>query len=487
MIVQYEYGGMSLEDCERPLDFRGEHVSLCITKEKWQQVLDFYNRTAASLVFGTSYSTRHNHGSGEWDEKANFSNIEALLQFTANAAKVRVAGLELGEEMSPYDEAGFNQLVAAYGELKQIVATIWTPTPAPSAIDYTSDSASSPSQQSHQQQQQRPKILGPSTGMGQESTSNKFMQRFLNTTLEKGFIDGVNVHSYNNDGGWPRPGFLSQTLEQAEAMREMTRWTSPTAEMWCGECGPHNGGGLPGVTDTMTSSFWYMDALGGLAKAGYSQHGRQALVGSHYGLLEETTHTPNPDYWALLGWKRFMGIGVLNVSLAVVNDGSVVQPPEGFATGGHPHPTNYNDSLHIYAHCTRPSKPTPRSSTPTPTPTAVGETCGGGDLGSITIAFINISPTITFKVDMEGASAAVAGFPAWSAAGTVLARSEYHFTSGNSTGSTLTKVVLLNNKLLQLSKDASVPPFSGVTVENKAPLSIKPYSFGFARIEPQPL
>ena len=93
-------------------------------------------------------------------------------------------------------------------------------------------------------------------------------------------------------------------------MLEMTRWTSATAELWCGECGPHNGGGVRHVTDTLASSFWYVDALGALASRGFAQHGRQALVGSHYGLLAETTHLPNPDYWALLAWKRLMGVGV---------------------------------------------------------------------------------------------------------------------------------------------------------------------------------
>lgn len=56
--------------------------------------------------------------------------------------------------------------------------------------------------------------------------------------------------------------------------------------LWCGECGPHNGGGLANVTDRVLSSFWYLDALAGLAKAGLQQFGRQALAGSHYGLLQ---------------------------------------------------------------------------------------------------------------------------------------------------------------------------------------------------------
>ena len=47
-----------------------------------------------------------------------------------------------------------------------------------------------------------------------------------------------------------------QTLEQAETMLAATRASSATTPLWCGECGPHNAGGLPNVTDTFTSSFW---------------------------------------------------------------------------------------------------------------------------------------------------------------------------------------------------------------------------------------
>ena len=88
-----------------------------------------------------------------------------------------------------------------------------------------------------------------------------------------------------------------QTLEQAETMLAATRASSATTPLWCGECGPHNAGGLPNVTDTFMSSFYYADALAGLAKLGLAQFGRQALVGGNYALLQEHTFAPNPVYF----------------------------------------------------------------------------------------------------------------------------------------------------------------------------------------------
>jgi len=148
-------------------DFRGTKVSLCLTRQRWDEVLAFYNATAASLVFGTSY-----HGT-------NLSNLEALLAYTATAGRVRVAGLELGEEMSPeLSSPGFAELVTAYADLRRLARQLWPSSP--------------------------PKILGPSTGMGQENTHNRFMAGFLNTTLARGLLDGVNMHSCKEPGGDPK-------------------------------------------------------------------------------------------------------------------------------------------------------------------------------------------------------------------------------------------------------------------------------------------
>lgn len=53
------------------------------------------------------------------------------------------------------------------------------------------------------------------------------------------------------------------------------------------------------------------------------------LAASDYGLLDERTHLPRPNYWAALLWRRLMGTSVLDA-------GVTVQP-----------------GLHVYAHCAR--------------------------------------------------------------------------------------------------------------------------------------
>jgi len=53
------------------------------------------------------------------------------------------------------------------------------------------------------------------------------------------------------------------------------------------------------------------------------------LASSDYGLLDENTLTPRPNYWSALLWRRLMGPAVLN-------------------PGSSPAP-----ALHLYAHCLR--------------------------------------------------------------------------------------------------------------------------------------
>ena len=53
------------------------------------------------------------------------------------------------------------------------------------------------------------------------------------------------------------------------------------------------------------------------------------LAASDYGLIDEKTYEPRPNYWAALLWRRLMGTTVLDPG---------------------PAPT---PSLHIYAHCLR--------------------------------------------------------------------------------------------------------------------------------------
>jgi hypothetical protein len=116
-----------------------------------------------------------------------------------------------------------------------------------------------------------------------------------------------------------------QTLAFYAALRDRNSpgkpiWLTETAEAACGG---------NRWSATFLDTFRYLDQLGRLAKAGVQIVMHNTLVGSDYGLLDETTFTPRPNYWAALLWRQLMGGVVLDPGVAKLR------------------------GLHVYAHCQR--------------------------------------------------------------------------------------------------------------------------------------
>jgi len=80
-------------------------------------------------------------------------------------------------------------------------------------------------------------------------------------------------------------------------------WVTETADAACG--------GNPWAS-TFLDSFRYLDQLGRLARRGVSVVFHNTLASSDYGLIDQTTLTPRPNYWAALLWRRLMGPTVLD-------------------------------------------------------------------------------------------------------------------------------------------------------------------------------
>jgi hypothetical protein len=78
---------------------------------------------------------------------------------------------------------------------------------------------------------------------------------------------------------------------------------------------------------TFLDTFRYLDQLGRLAEAGVQVVMHNTLPASDYGLLDENTFRPRPNYWGALLWHRLMG--------RVVLDAGAKSEPD----------------LHVYAHC----------------------------------------------------------------------------------------------------------------------------------------
>jgi hypothetical protein len=85
----------------------------------------------------------------------------------------------------------------------------------------------------------------------------------------------------------------------------------PGTPLWITETADSACGGNPWAS-TFLDSFRYLDQLGRLAKRGVQVIIHNTLASSDYGLLDETTLTARPNYWAALLWRRLMGPTVLD-------------------------------------------------------------------------------------------------------------------------------------------------------------------------------
>ena len=95
--------------------------------------------------------------------------------------------------------------------------------------------------------------------------------------------------------------------------------------VWITETADAAGGGNPWGA-TFLDSFRYTDQMGRLARRGVNVIYHNTLAASDYGLLDQSTFQPRPNYWAALLWRRLMGTTVL--------DAGPSRP-----------------ALHLYAHC----------------------------------------------------------------------------------------------------------------------------------------
>ncbi len=97
-------------------------------------------------------------------------------------------------------------------------------------------------------------------------------------------------------------------------------WNTETAEAACG--------GDRWAAE-FADTFRYLKQLGDLARTGVQVNMYNTLASSDYGLLDENTYEPRPNYWAALLWRRLMGSTVLDAG------------------------SNQGENLYLYAHCLR--------------------------------------------------------------------------------------------------------------------------------------
>jgi len=291
-----------------------------LTRKQWKGVIDFSHATDAKIIssFATSMGTRDAAGVWTTDQASRWLAYTKSIGGTIAAAEymneptfAAFAGVPKG-----YDAAAFGRDIA-----------VFVPFIRKTAPDMV--------------------ILGPgSVGEG-ISLAPGAMHLISSEDMLKAtgpVFDAFSYHFYGTisqrcaaslggeAGTTPEAALTEEWLARTDTVEAFYAGLRdkflPGKPMWLTETGQAACGGDKWAA-TFIDSFRYLNQLGTLAQHGVQVVAHNTLSASDYGLLDETTFEPRPNYWAALLWRKLMGTTVLN-------------------PGESPQP-----DLKLYAHCLR--------------------------------------------------------------------------------------------------------------------------------------
>jgi hypothetical protein len=280
-----------------------------LSRAQWRGVLDFARAVDAEIMTSFAVSGGSRNADGNW----SVDQAQHLLSFTQSLGS-RIAAVEFMNEPTLAATNGVppGYDAKAYGRDFAIFRA-WMRERAPDAL-----------------------IAGPgSIGDSPSPSGEGIRTRDLLAASGPG-LDRFSYHHYNTQsprcGGRDDPAralsadWLSRTDRTLSIYRGLRDEFEPGKPIWLTETADAACGGNASDA-TFLDTFRYLDQLGRLARAGVQVVMHNTLAASDYGLLDETTFRPRPNYWGALLWHRLMGTTVLDAGAAGTPD------------------------LHAYAHC----------------------------------------------------------------------------------------------------------------------------------------
>jgi len=278
-----------------PEGFRG-----VLTRAQWKGVIDFSHAVDAPIVTSVAISSGVRNKEGVWTPE----QAKALFDYTRKAGGTIAATEYMNEPTIPgagnapkgYDAAAFARDAKLFGTFlrKQSPKTVY---------------------------------LGPG-GVG-EGAAGLISDRFKMNMIKSDDImkdtgpifDAFSYHFYGSVskrcGGKMTveraltPEWLNSTDTTEQFYAQLRDTYLPAKPMWLNETAEAACGG-DSLAAQFVDTFRFLNQLGSLAQKGVKVVMHNTLAASDYGLLDESTMEPRPDYWAGVLWKRLMGTTVLN-------------------------------------------------------------------------------------------------------------------------------------------------------------------------------
>eukprot|EP01084_Bolivina_argentea_P042190 77826_1 len=262
----------------------------CLTKTRWQQILQFCQDTNLKLIYGLNAC----YGRKGKDKPIDMTNIDSLLSYTISQSKnlniSRIEGFEFGNSMSGSITA--QTYANDFTKLNSLINKYFK--------NYTNK-------------------IPACIGTDNNYAATGYVQDVL-SILKPGVMSIVNWHQYTNCPQEQKYVFSKDclsTITQYPAIYEniLSKTDQTETTLMIGESALHHSGGEDGSSNVFESSFYYTYQLSELAKiSDMNIVQRQTLSGGYYGLLD-TNFVPMSDYWVIYLWKMFIGNKVLQTSL----------------------------------------------------------------------------------------------------------------------------------------------------------------------------
>ena len=290
-----------------------------LTRKQWKGVVDFSHAANAEIVTSFAVSTGARDAAGVWTPDQAHQIAEYTKSIGGSIAVAEFMNepniAEMGGAPKGYDAAAYGRDVAVFRAFAK---------------------------------QDIPGMLFLGPGAAGEGTqmipSSMHMLTSVDLLTATGPVfDAVSYHSYSTVSSRCALFGAAATTTAAAALSE--EWLAsperieefysslrdrfePKKPLWLTETAQAACGGDRWAS-TFLDSFRYLNQLGALAKRGVQVHMHNTLAASDYGLLDENTYQPRPNYWAALLWHKLMGTTVLD-------------------PGASPAP-----NMHLYTHCLR--------------------------------------------------------------------------------------------------------------------------------------
>lgn len=264
-----------------------------LTRKQWKGVVDFCKAVDGKLVTSFPISDGMRDENGKWQP----TQVKSILDYTKSIGG-EIAAAEFFNEPSHASHGdapkGYNgnDFAKEFDLFKTFISEA-----APNM-----------------------KILGPgSTGEGGIIPSQDIMVDKMLSAQPKPTFDVFTYHYYGTIskrcGGGQNPEkaisaeWLSKTEKGLEFYQNARDKYLPNVPIWNTETAETACGGNP-MAATYIDTFRYLEQLGRLAKKGVQVVMHNTLARSEYGMIEENTHNPRPNYWAAFLWNKLMGTQV---------------------------------------------------------------------------------------------------------------------------------------------------------------------------------